>query len=166
MGLQERFPAYGGRGPADMRLGIALAVITTIFILLRVYVRLRINKFGTAALIWTLVAWYTDIKETFTVITQVLGILAILHGLGNHMTVIAETGQLHHFLLFTWTTVFFFNLAIPVGKVAVAAFLIEMNAQSSESFTLTCDSEEEQPNQFNLLSRSQYTSQSYRCRYN
>lgn len=52
------------------------------------------------------------------------------------MTVIAETGQLHRFLLFTWTTVFFFNLAIPVGKVAVAAFLIEMNAQSSESFAL------------------------------
>ena len=57
MGIQERFPAYGGRGPADMRLGIALAVITTIFILLRIYVRLRINRFGTAALIWTLVAW-------------------------------------------------------------------------------------------------------------
>lgn len=70
--------------------------------------------------------------------TQVIGILSILHGLGNHMSVIVKTGQLHHFLLFTWTTVFFFNLAIPVGKVAVAAFLIEMNAQSSELFILPC----------------------------
>lgn len=47
------------------------------------------------------------------------------------MDIIVKTGQLHNFLLFTWTTVFFFNLAIPIGKVAVAAFLIEMNAQSS-----------------------------------
>lgn len=44
-----------------------------------------------------------------------------------------ELGELHNFLLFTWITVFFFNLAIPAGKVAVAAFLIEMNGQSSES---------------------------------
>lgn len=43
-----------------------------------------------------------------------------------------KVGELHNFLLFTWITVFFFNLAIPTGKVAVAAFLIEMNGQSSE----------------------------------
>lgn len=47
------------------------------------------------------------------------------------MTLIIEVGQLHNFLKFTWITVFFFNLAIPTGKVAVAAFLIEMNGQSS-----------------------------------
>ena len=35
------------------------------------------------------------------------------------------------FLFYTWVTVFFFNLAIPTGKVAVAAFLIDMNAQTS-----------------------------------
>ena len=57
MNLHERFPAYGGRGPNDLRLGIALGVITTIFIALRLYVRLRINKFGTAALVWALIAW-------------------------------------------------------------------------------------------------------------
>lgn len=57
MGLKESFPAYGGRGPNDVRTGIALAVITTIIIVLRIYVRLRINKFGTVALIWTLVSW-------------------------------------------------------------------------------------------------------------
>lgn len=56
----------------------------------------------------------------------------MLHGLGNHITVIIEVGELHKFLLFTWITVFFFNLAIPTGKVAVAAFLIEMNGQGSK----------------------------------
>lgn len=55
--LHERFPAFGGRGPADMRLGIALGVVATFFIALRIYVRLRINKFGTSALVWALIAW-------------------------------------------------------------------------------------------------------------
>lgn len=57
MGLHEKFPAYGGRGPSDLRLGIALGVVATIFMVLRVYVRLRMNKFGTNALIWALIAW-------------------------------------------------------------------------------------------------------------
>jgi hypothetical protein len=125
MGLQDSFPAYGGRGPSDLRLGIALGSIATIFIFLRVYVRLRVTQFGTASLIWALLAW------GFTAITQVLGIVSVLHGLGNHISVVTETGELHNFLLFTWTTVFFFNIAIPVGKVAVAMFLIEMNQQTS-----------------------------------
>lgn len=57
MSLHDKFPAYGGRGPQDLRLGISLAVIATIFMTLRVYVRLRVNKFGTTALIWSLIAW-------------------------------------------------------------------------------------------------------------
>lgn len=72
-------------------------------------------------------------EQLCTVITQIFGVLSALHGLGNHMTVLIEVGELHNFLLFTWITVFFFNIAIPIGKVAVAAFLIEMNGQSSES---------------------------------
>lgn len=57
MSLEESFPAYGGRGPSDMKLGIALGVITTVIMVLRVYVRVRINEFGTSALLWTLVSW-------------------------------------------------------------------------------------------------------------
>ena len=57
MSLEERFPAYGGRGPGDLRLGIALAIIATIFMAMRVYVRLFMNKFGTAALMLSLAAW-------------------------------------------------------------------------------------------------------------
>lgn len=125
MSLQEKFPAYGGHGPEDFRLGISLAVIATIFMILRVYVRLRVNKFGTTALLLSLLAWL------LTAITQVFGIISVLHGLGNHLTTIVEVGELHNFLLFTWITVFFFNLAIPTGKVAVAAFLIEMNGPSN-----------------------------------
>ena len=55
--LHERFPAFDGRGHGDMRVGIALGVIATLFIILRIYVRLRINKFGTSALVWALIAW-------------------------------------------------------------------------------------------------------------
>ena len=44
-----------------------------------------------------------------------------------------EVGDLRTYLLYTWVTVFFFNLAIPAGKVAVSAYLIEMNGQGSET---------------------------------
>ncbi|KAJ5280743.1 hypothetical protein N7478_006115 [Penicillium angulare] len=125
MSLHDQYPAYGGRGPSDLRLGIALGTIATIFMIMRVYVRVRVNKFGTTALMLSLLAWF------FTALTQIFGILSILHGLGNHITVITAVGELHNFLLFTWITVFFFNLAIPTGKVAVAAFLIEMNGPSN-----------------------------------
>lgn len=57
MGLHEQYPAYGGRGPGVLGLGIVLGVIGTFFIFLRLYVRLRFNKFGTTALIWALSAW-------------------------------------------------------------------------------------------------------------
>ncbi|KAJ5489729.1 hypothetical protein N7539_004619 [Penicillium diatomitis] len=123
--LEEKYPAYGGRGPGDLHLGITLAIIATIFMSLRVYVRLFINKFGTTALILSLIAWL------LTAITQTFGVLAVLHGLGNHVTSIAQVGELGNFLFYTWMTVFFFNLAIPTGKVAVAAFLIEMNGQGN-----------------------------------
>ncbi|KAJ5396654.1 hypothetical protein N7509_004767 [Penicillium cosmopolitanum] len=125
MSLQERYPAYGGRGPADLRLGLGLGAVATIFMILRIYVRLRVNKFGTTALIWALVAWL------LTTITQCFGVISILHGLGNRIAIVEEVGQLHNYLLFTWITVFFFNMAIPTGKVAVAAFLIEMNGQGN-----------------------------------
>lgn len=125
MSLHEKYPAYGGKGPEDFRLGIALGAIATVFMILRVYVRLRVNKFGTTALLLSLLAWF------FTTLTQIFGIISVLHGLGNHITTIIEVGELSNFLLFTWITVFFFNLAIPTGKVAVAAFLIEMNGPSN-----------------------------------
>lgn len=57
MSLEQKFPAYGGHGPADFRLGIALGLIATTFMILRVYVRLRVNKFGTTALLLSLLAW-------------------------------------------------------------------------------------------------------------
>lgn len=153
MNLKERYPAFGGRGPGDMSVGIALGVVATIFIALRIYVRLRINTFGTSALIWALFAWvrerpflpsyYISVRiiliyiltrrQTCTVVTQICGIIAALHGLGNHMTVIMAKGNLQTYLLFTWITVFFFNLAIPAGKVAVSAYLIELNGQGSQS---------------------------------
>lgn len=57
MSLHDQFPAYGGLGPADFRLGVALGLVATIFMMLRVYVRLRVNKFGTTALLLSLLAW-------------------------------------------------------------------------------------------------------------
>lgn len=83
--------------------------------------------------------------QLFTAITQVCGIISVLHGLGNHMSTIIQVGELHNFLLFTWITVFFFNLAIPTGKVAVAAFLIEMNGQGS-TFNTDCGQLKEKKN--------------------
>lgn len=67
MNLKERYPAFGGRGPSDMSVGIALGVVATIFIALRIYVRLRINTFGTSALIWALFAWVRDFSSPHSI---------------------------------------------------------------------------------------------------
>ena len=87
MSLHDRFPAYGGRGPGDLRLGIALGTIATIFMVLRVYVRLRVNKFGTVALIWSLVAWVCldSFQNTLDIVLRwhpriVSNISAVIHG--------------------------------------------------------------------------------------
>ena len=47
------------------------------------------------------------------------------------MKIIEETKDVHSYLLYTWVTVFFFNMAIPTGKVAVSAYLMEMSGPSS-----------------------------------
>ena len=76
----------------------------------------------------------TTKNQLLTTVTQTFGVISILHGLGNHVQVVTEAGELRNYLFFTWITVFFFNLAIPTGKIAVVAFLIEMNAQGSKFF--------------------------------
>lgn len=70
MSFHDKFPAYGGRGPADVRLGIGLAIVATIFMILRVYVRLRVNKFGTTALLLSLLAWvcYSSLQSIIDVV--------------------------------------------------------------------------------------------------
>lgn len=57
MATSLRYPAYGGEGPLCIRVGLSLGVIATILMVLRVYVRLRINTLGSAALLWALSAW-------------------------------------------------------------------------------------------------------------
>ncbi|KAJ5885500.1 hypothetical protein N7495_010010 [Penicillium taxi] len=131
MGLHDLYPAYGGRGPGDLKIGLSLGAIATIFMIMRVYVRLRLNKFGTTALIWSLVAW------TFTSVTQSMSILSILYGQGQHIDIVSKTGNLEKYLVFTWVTVFLFSIAIPIGKVAVCAFLLEMNGPGNPKTRLS-----------------------------
>ncbi|KAL2782683.1 hypothetical protein BJX66DRAFT_345611 [Aspergillus keveii] len=123
MTLHDKFPAYGGSGSRILGLGIGLGSVATVLVALRVYVRIRITRFGTTALAWSLAAW------TITVTAQVFGILATFHGAGNDISIVEATHGLHGFLLYSWLTVFFFSLALPLGKVAVAAFLLEICAQ-------------------------------------
>ncbi|KAF2229101.1 hypothetical protein EV356DRAFT_437826, partial [Viridothelium virens] len=120
MDLYKHYHAYGGRGPTCVRVGLSLGTLATILIILRIYVRLRINRTGTTALLWAIATWILSVT------TEVFTILAALHGLGNHMTVIIEEGQAQNFLKFTWLTVFFFHIGIPTGKTAVAVFLMEI----------------------------------------
>ncbi|KAI9699843.1 MAG: hypothetical protein M1820_007018 [Bogoriella megaspora] len=124
MDLFEKYDAYGGQGPKSVRTGLSLGALATILIILRIYVRLRISTLGTTALFWAIAAW------VLTVVTQTFGVLAALHGLGNHITVLLETGETHNFLKFTWLTVFFFCIAIATGKAAVAVFLLEVTGQA------------------------------------
>lgn len=66
-------------------------------------------------------------------VTQILGVLAALHGLGNHIEVVLEKGEGQNFLKFAWLTMFFFLIAIATGKAAVAMFLMEINGQVCKS---------------------------------
>lgn len=98
MSLEEKFPAYGGRGPGDLRLGIALAVIATIFMAMRVYVRLFMNKFGTTALMWSLTAWvwsiYTqnvdDLRMVFLILSS-CSLLSPKHLVSSPSCTVSET---------------------------------------------------------------------------
>lgn len=67
-----------------------------------------------------------------TVATFVLAEIAIHHGFGNHLPVVEESGQLQKCLLFTWLTIFVFNIALPIGKIAVSSFLLEIVGFTSE----------------------------------
>ena len=60
MGIHQHYQAYGGRGPTCVRTGLSLGLLATLLIMLRIYVRLRMNRRGTAALIWAIVAWVSD----------------------------------------------------------------------------------------------------------
>ncbi|KAJ5888105.1 hypothetical protein N7495_008146 [Penicillium taxi] len=131
MGLSEKYPAYGGRGPGDFQIGIALGTITTIFALLRIYIRLRVNKFGTTSLIWFLSAYI------FTTTSQTFASIAIFNGLGNHVEIVESKGNMRNYLLYSWLAVFFFSIAIPLGKCALCSFLIEMNRQGNPRIRLS-----------------------------
>ena len=61
MGLYQQYQAYGGMGPACIGTGLSLAVLATLLIILRIYVRLRMNKLGTTALLWAIAAWVSDV---------------------------------------------------------------------------------------------------------
>jgi hypothetical protein len=64
MTLHDKFPAYGGSGPRILGLGIGLGSVATVLVALRVYVRIRITRVGTAALAWSLAAWVDELFPT------------------------------------------------------------------------------------------------------
>lgn len=53
----QKYPAYGGRGPIIVGVGLALGSITTMLLLLRLYVRFAITPHGGWALAWAGCAW-------------------------------------------------------------------------------------------------------------
>ena len=57
-------------------------------------------------------------------VTSVVSTISVVYGVGNHLSIIEKSGQLHNTLLFIWLSCFFFFLNIPVGKVAVSAMLV------------------------------------------
>lgn len=73
------------------------------------------------------------VLQALTIVTQTFGILAALHGLGNHLNVVIEAGEGHSFLKSAWLTMFFFLIAIATGKAAVAVFLMEIIGRACRS---------------------------------
>ena len=67
------------------------------------------------------------------IIAQVIGTVAVNYGLGNQWLVILELGMTKQFLLFTWLAIWLFQVAIPIGKVAVASFLLALHPLACKS---------------------------------
>ena len=55
---------------------------------------------------------------------------AVEYGMGNHLPVIKEAGQTESFLFFSWWGIWIFHVALPLGKVAVASFLLALLADT------------------------------------
>lgn len=61
METERRSPsAYGGLGPTDLNTGYIVISVTTVLILLRIYVRYAITPHGGVALAWACLAWVSD----------------------------------------------------------------------------------------------------------
>lgn len=69
---------------------------------------------------------YHPVLQASTTITFLVGIFAVHAGIGNHVYIVEESGQLKNLLIWAWVTVSLFNVALPLGKIAVSAFLLEI----------------------------------------
>ncbi|KAI9720481.1 MAG: hypothetical protein M1828_005652 [Chrysothrix sp. TS-e1954] len=107
-------------------LGVAwgLASFCTILMILRVFTRLRVSALGTPALCWALFAWI------WTFVGVIFATFAVKYGLGKHLDDVEAEGNTSKFLLWSWLLMFIFNVAMPLGKVAAASFLLALHAQT------------------------------------
>ena len=138
----------GGRGPAIIATGWSLCGITTCLLILRIYTYVHITKTrsgGGWALSWACFAWvspstihtshpfHTDsIQQLLTTITESTAVVAVHNGVGNHLLIIAAHNRLKQYLLFTWITTTLFCIAITVGRIAVASFLLAVQARTHQ----------------------------------
>ena len=67
-----------------------------------------------------------DDAKVGTIVCQAFFVPAVLHGLRNHINVVEGAGQLGTMVKFTWLSFFFFDVSLPLGKIAVSSFLLSV----------------------------------------
>lgn len=54
----------------------------------------------------------------------------VSHGLGNHLVILEQAGEVSNFLFYTWMVCFWFDLNVPVGKFSAVSLLLAVHQQT------------------------------------
>lgn len=134
--------AYGGQGPTILIVSWTLFGVSTLLIFLWICYRKRTASEVGCAVYLAICAWVSPLHyildpqntndtrfacQMSAVAAHIFGTVAVYYGLGNDIFVSLEAGTDRRFLLFTWLSIWTFQLAIPLGKVAVSSFLLSLH---------------------------------------
>lgn len=57
----------------------------------------------------------------------ILATVDVSRGMGNHIMVLEEAGELSGFLFRTWMVFFWYNVSVPLGKVPAISLLVDLH---------------------------------------
>lgn len=133
-----------GEGLGVVAVAWSFAGVGTVLMALRAYVRLSVTTGGEWALFWACCSWVrqfalnrlqflpfragADLIKATLVVSMSVATVAVHYGLGNHIGMIEQAGEetARRFLLFTWLAITMFYVSIPLLKIAVSSFLVEV----------------------------------------
>ena len=68
-----------------------------------------------------------------SIISECFATNAVRYGLGEHLDAVVREVQAKQFLLYTWWTIWMVQIALPIGKTAVASFMLVLQARKRKT---------------------------------